>query len=76
MPLVGKHFSSKGLKGWTVLDFGPDADYCVQATLDWDSMESFQNAAGTSEMKEVMDDVSNFSDQKPTLLPGSVKGTS
>lgn len=36
MPLVGKHLSPKGLKGWKVLEFGPDADFCVQATLEWE----------------------------------------
>ena len=36
MPLVGKHLTPKGLKGWKVLDFGPEADFCVQATLEWE----------------------------------------
>ncbi|TKA82979.1 hypothetical protein B0A55_01558 [Friedmanniomyces simplex] len=75
MPLVGKHFSSKGLKGWKVLDFGKDADFCVQATLEWDSHESFEKAAATQEM-EVMEDVPNFSDKQPVMLPGAIKGTS
>jgi len=76
MPLVGKHLSSKGLKGWKVIEFGPDADFCVQATLEWDSMDSFKAAAGTPEMKEIMEDVPNFADKHPTMLPGSIKGTS
>ncbi len=50
MPLVGNSFKSKGLKGWKVLDFGSEAEYCVQATLEWDSQKSFETAAATEEM--------------------------
>ncbi|KAK0304433.1 hypothetical protein LTR82_017227 [Friedmanniomyces endolithicus] len=75
MPLVGNSFKSKGLKGWKVLDFGAEAEYCVQATLEWDSQKSFETAAATEEMKKIMDDVPNFSDKQPTLIPGIVKGT-
>ncbi|KAK3617382.1 hypothetical protein LTR56_017616 [Elasticomyces elasticus] len=76
MPLVGKHLTPMGLTGWKVLDFGKDADFCVQATLDWDSQASFEKAAATPEMKEIMEDVPNFADKQPTMLPGAVKATS
>ncbi|TKA36429.1 hypothetical protein B0A54_12443 [Friedmanniomyces endolithicus] len=82
MPLVGNSFKSKGLKGWKVLDFGSEAEYCVQATLEWDSQKSFETAAATEEMVrtfyecwKIMDDVPNFSDKQPMLIPGIVKGT-
>jgi len=76
MPLVGNKWTSYGLQSWKVLQFGDDAPYKVQATLEWDSMESFQKAASGPEVKDVMGDVPNFSDKDPVLMPGEVVGTS
>ncbi|KAK3115254.1 hypothetical protein LTR53_005574 [Teratosphaeriaceae sp. CCFEE 6253] len=75
MPLVGKQLGPKGLTSWKVLDFGSEADFCVQATLEWESQKAFETAAATPEMKEVLDDVPNFSDKSPMMLPGAVKGS-
>ena len=44
MPLAYKSWSDFGLKGWSVVEFGPDSDYCVQAILEWDSEESSKKA--------------------------------
>lgn len=74
MPLVDKHLSQYGLKSWTVLEFPPDSDFMVQATLEWGSEAEFQKASSSEEMKEVLDDVKNFADKQPTFLPGAVKG--
>lgn len=76
MPLVGSKLSPLGLTSWKVLKFPDEADYCVQATLEWKSMDDFQKAGAAPEMGEVMEDVKNFSDKQPTLLPGDVVGTS
>lgn len=76
MPLVGKLWGPAGLKGWKVLKFGDDQPYCVQATLEWGSMEDFQKAGAGEHTAEIMGDVKNFSDKEPTLMPGEVTGTS
>jgi uncharacterized protein (TIGR02118 family) len=76
MPMVYKNLHPHGLTGWKVLEFPADADYCVQATLEWESGEKFQSAAASPEMKEVLDDVPNFADKQPTLMPGTLKGSS
>ena len=48
MPLVGKNLSSKGLTSWRVVDFGPDADFCVQATLLWEVRLGIKSVCGQS----------------------------
>lgn len=76
MPLVQKRWSQYGLKSWKVLKFGEDTPYCVQATLEFDSIESFQTAASSEEAKEVLGDIPNFSDKEPVIMPGEIVGTS
>jgi len=76
MPLVQKKWGSYGLKSWKVINFGPDAEYCVQATLEFGSMEEFKKAGGGPEAAEVMGDVENFADKKPIIIAGEVQGTS
>ncbi|KAK5136234.1 hypothetical protein LTR08_003841 [Meristemomyces frigidus] len=76
MPLVQSLWSQYGLTSWKVIDFGKDAEFCVQATLEFESMDSFQKAAGSKEAGEVMGDVKNFADKNPLLIPGNIKGTS
>lgn len=76
MPLVQKKWTEYGLKSWKVLKFGDDAPHCVQATLEWESMDSFKTAASSESAKEVMGDIGNFSDKDPILLPGELVGTS
>ena len=76
MPLVSRHWTQYGLKSWKVLQFGDDAPYTVQATLEFDSMDDFKKAGGSPEAKEVMGDIPNFSDKQPVLMPGEVVGTS
>ena len=76
MPLVAKHWTPLGLKSWKVLQFPPESPYCVQATLEWGSMDDFKAAAGHESAKEVMGDIKNFSDKEPVLMSGEVVGTS
>ncbi|KAK5123308.1 hypothetical protein LTR85_002738 [Meristemomyces frigidus] len=76
MPLVQKNWSQYGLKSWKVVNFGKEAEYCVQATLEFGSMDDFKKAGGSSEAGEVMGDIKNFCDAQPLLLSGDVQGTS
>lgn len=55
-----------------MLQFGDDSPYCVQATLEWGSMDDFKKAAGSDSTKAVMDDVPNFANTKPQLFTGEV----
>ncbi|KAK3675282.1 hypothetical protein LTR78_004792 [Recurvomyces mirabilis] len=76
MPFVGKKLGPHGLKSWKVLEFPAGSPFCVQATLEWESQQKFETAGASPEMKEVLDDVPNFADKQPTLMPGTIKGTS
>ncbi|PPJ58264.1 hypothetical protein CBER1_07311 [Cercospora berteroae] len=76
MPLVQEKWGKFGLKSWKVLKFPDDAAYTVQATLEWDSISDFQNAATSPEAKEVLGDVPNFSDKEPVILAGEVQFSS
>lgn len=76
MPLVGKGWKSYGLTSWTVLEFPSEAQFTVQATLEFESLESFQKAGAGSEAQEIFGDIKNFSDKDPVILVGEVKGTS
>ena len=76
MPMVEKKWSQYGLKSWKVIDFGKDAEYCVQATLEFGSVGDFEKAGAGPEVGEVMGDVKNFSDKNPLIIHGKVQGTS
>jgi len=76
MPLVQSKWSQHGLKSWKVINFGKDAEYSVQATLEFGSMEDIKKASGSSEAPEVMGDVKNFTSSQPILMSGPVQGTS
>lgn len=76
MPLVQDKWGKYGLKSWKIIYFGDDSPYCVQATLEFDSMKSFQEAGASPEAKEVLGDVPNFSDKDPVIMAGEVAFTS
>ncbi|KAK4547007.1 hypothetical protein LTR36_001227 [Oleoguttula mirabilis] len=76
MPLVQEKWTQYGLTSWKVVNFGPEAEYCVQATLEFASMDDFKKAGASSEAGEVMGDVKNFCDKDPLLVAGTVQGTS
>jgi hypothetical protein len=58
-----------------VIQFGADDPYCVQATIEWDSVDDFKKAAGSDATSAVMDDVKNFSNTTPKLFTGEVVGS-
>jgi len=76
MPLVYKNWSPFGLKSWSVVEFPSDAEYCVQASLEWESEAARDKALQSDTVATVMGDVPNFSDKSPLLINGKVTGTS
>ena len=76
IPLVAKHWTPAGLKGWKVVKYNDDSPYCVGATLEWESLDKFQAAAGGDKAGEIMGDIPNFSDKQPALMPGEDIGSS
>jgi uncharacterized protein (TIGR02118 family) len=72
MPLVTKLWQKHGLKSYAITKLSDDNPYSVVATLDWESSESIGKALADPSTKEVMDDITNFSSEKPTLLSGDV----
>ncbi|KAG9513627.1 hypothetical protein KCU71_g2459, partial [Aureobasidium melanogenum] len=76
MPLVYKNWSQFGLKGWSVVQFPDDSEYCVQAILEWESEDSSKKALTSDTVSTVMNDVKNFADKAPTFLSGKVVGSS
>jgi len=81
MPLVSKKLSQFGLQSWSVAKLVPGPDgteppYSVVATLNWADAEGLAKAGASPEMKEIVDDVANFSEKPATFLAGPVLGTS
>lgn len=70
--LVLKTWSKLGLKSITVTKYGEDAPYSYGAYLEWESLEAFGKASQDPGSKEVMDDIDNFSSEKPTLIAGEI----
>jgi uncharacterized protein (TIGR02118 family) len=76
MPLVGKKWSEFGLKSWSVTKFGDDAPYTYGGYLEWESLEAFAKAMQSPETKEIMADIDNYSNVKPTLISGEIVASS
>jgi uncharacterized protein (TIGR02118 family) len=70
--LVLKAWSKLGLKSITITKYGEDGPYSYGAYLEWESLEAFSKASQDPATKEVMDDINNFSSEKPTLIAGEV----
>lgn len=50
--------------------------YLVQAVLEFKDIESYTKAGESPEAKEILGDVSRFSDQHPVLMGGEVINSS
>lgn len=74
MPLAAKHWKKHGLKSYTVTELSTDGPYTYSVAMEWESYEGWGAAAKDPSIKEIMDDVENFSNQKPVLLHGNVIG--
>ncbi|KAF7550652.1 hypothetical protein G7Z17_g5566 [Cylindrodendrum hubeiense] len=73
MPLVSATWSSEGLQSWEIVTFSEGSAYQVQATLRWDSLESFEKAAAGSTATTVFGDIPSFTTAKPDLFKGVSK---
>jgi uncharacterized protein (TIGR02118 family) len=65
-----------GLQSWEILKFPAGSPYQIQATLKWDSIESFEKAEAGEETKKVFGDIPNFTSSKPIVLKGEVSASS
>jgi uncharacterized protein (TIGR02118 family) len=74
MPLVEKHWKPHGLKSFAVSELNEDSPYTYMVVMEFDSAEGWGKAAKDPSIKEIMDDVKNFSNQKPVIAYGNVIG--
>ncbi|KAK4569593.1 hypothetical protein LTR86_003356 [Recurvomyces mirabilis] len=67
MKIVEKHWTSYGMKDWTVVQFQKDdpSGQNVQAIMTWESTEAFDKAIAAN-IPEVMEDVKHYS---PGVMP-------
>jgi hypothetical protein len=52
----------------------PSSGHCTQCVLEWESLEAFQTAAKEDEA-QIMGDVKNYTEGKPTFIVGKVVGS-
>ena len=81
MPLVMKNLKQFGLESYTIVKLAPGPDgaeppYSVLATLNWADVEGVAKAGASEAMKEIIDDIPNFSEKPAIFLGGPVVGTS
>jgi uncharacterized protein (TIGR02118 family) len=74
MPLVEKHWKQHGLKSFAVSELNDDSPYTYMVVMEFDSSEGWGKATQDPSIKEIMDDVKNFSNQKPVISYGKVIG--
>lgn len=74
LPLAAGHWKKHGLKSYTVTELNADGPYTYSVSMEWESLEGWGAATKDPSIKEVMEDVANFSNQKPVLLHGNVIG--
>ncbi|UKZ78832.1 hypothetical protein TrVFT333_006578 [Trichoderma virens FT-333] len=72
MPLVNKQWGPLGLKSWQVIKFGPDAAFYGGVLMTWEKPEDAVNIMTAEVSKPVFEDVPNFTNLKPILLPSSI----
>ncbi|EON63437.1 hypothetical protein W97_02664 [Coniosporium apollinis CBS 100218] len=79
MPFVQEKFGPHGMTGYRVAKLvgtatGDESPHSVCCTLEFGSVEEFQNAL-KAEAGPVLGDVKNFSNKDPVLLVGDVVGS-
>lgn len=77
MTLIEKHWSKFGLKSWSVTKYIPGLDgsppaYAFGSEVYWESEEGMAQAFRSSEVAEIMADVTLFSNKPPTFLIGQI----
>jgi uncharacterized protein (TIGR02118 family) len=74
MPLAAKYWYPHGLLKWEVQEI-PAGKYSVKSDCYFESMDAFQTAVSQKEeLKEIMGDVKNYSNEQPDQLVGEVVG--
>ena len=66
-----------GLLSWRVVSFldDPASPFAVQTTLDWPDEESASKALGNEKaMRDMAEDLRNFTDLEPVVVKGRVMG--
>jgi uncharacterized protein (TIGR02118 family) len=74
MPLAMKHWEKHGMKSYAVTELNDDSPYSYTVVIEFDSHDGFGKAGQDPGTKEVMDDVTNFSSEKPIIIHGGVIG--
>ncbi|KAM0257122.1 hypothetical protein ACHAQJ_004587 [Trichoderma viride] len=75
MPIAVKNWTPHGLISWQVVKFGPDAPFYGGVLFTWEKEGDGEKALAAPATKNVLDDVPNFTNMQPTLIPGSITGS-
>ncbi|VUC37578.1 unnamed protein product [Clonostachys rosea] len=81
VPKLTAALKDQGLVGWEVVKYSHGADGGVPAyqaglILKWDDKEKLQAARDGPVKAELVADLANFSNQKPTVLAGGIVSSS
>ena len=77
MPLLEKLWGQFGITSWSVTTFTPGLDgsapaFAFGSVINWVSAEAIKTAYADESVKQLMQDVPNYSNKQPTLLFGDV----
>jgi uncharacterized protein (TIGR02118 family) len=73
VPLARKLWAPRGCIASYVSEPGPESEYAYTSTLLWESAEAFAAAREVEEeMKQIMEDVPNFTNGAPVFVAGKV----
>lgn len=75
MPLANKHLTPLGLKSWQVIKFPAGSPFFGGVVMTWEKPDDAKKLIESPDAKPVLDDVPNFTNLKPLLLPGSIEAT-
>lgn len=80
MPLMEKLWGKFGIKSWSVTTFTPGPDgsapaFAFGAVSYWSSAEAIKTALTHESAQQIMEDIVNFSNKKPTFLFGDVSAS-
>lgn len=77
MPIVEKGWKPTGLLKWEIIEFdeevaGDKTPYSVAAILTFKDADTRGASMGGPATKGIMDDIPNFSSEKPVIFTGSI----
>ncbi|KAL1794706.1 hypothetical protein ACET3X_006522 [Alternaria dauci] len=76
MTIAMKIWGSRGLKSYTVSELNGDGPYSISTVMEFESPEALEKCLQDPNVKEIMDDVKNFSSEQVVLVHGNVIATS